>query len=328
MPPRFGAHMSIAGGVDLAVERAVLVGCEALQLFTKSSNQWKARPLRDDEILRFRDGVERHGLAPVIAHDSYLINVGSPDDALWRRSLEALAEEYARCAALDIAYLVMHPGAHVGSGEAAAIERIARAIDEVLSAHPRAATMILLENTAGQGTVIGHRFEHLAMIRRKVRGRRRVGYCIDTQHSFAAGWDLSRAAGYETWVADIERHLGLGNVRALHLNDSKSDCGSRVDRHEHIGRGRIGAGAFWRLANDERFDGLPASIETEKGADCAEDFENLAVLRGLVGRRRAPTSSQLEKLRARGRAQAKEAAPKLARLGRAGGRRRRSSRPS
>ncbi|GAB4222922.1 MAG: deoxyribonuclease IV [Acidobacteriota bacterium] len=321
MPPRFGAHMSIAGGVDLAVERAAIVGCDALQLFTSSSNQWKARPLREDEIARFREGVERHGLAPVIAHDSYLINVGSPDDALWRRSLDALAEEYARCEALGIAYLVMHPGAHVGSGEDAAIGRIAAAIDEVLSAYPRGRTMILLENTAGQGTVLGHRFEQLARIRRAVRARRRVGYCVDTQHSFAAGWDLSDAEGYARWVADIERVLGLGNVRALHLNDSKSDCGSRVDRHEHIGLGRIGAGGFWRLANDPRFDGLPASIETEKGDDCAEDFENLAVLRALVGRKRVPTAAQLGKVRERARERAQKAAPLLAELSRASRRR-------
>lgn len=322
MPPRFGAHMSIAVGVDLAVERAVIVGCEALQLFTKSSNQWKARPLRDDEVARFREGVDRHGLDPVIAHDSYLINVGSPDDALWRKSLDALAEEYARCEALGIAYLVMHPGAHVGSGEQAAVERIARAVDEVLAAHRRGRTMILLENTAGQGTVLGHRFEQLAQIRKRARGRRRIGYCLDTQHAFAAGWDLSQAEGYEQWVGDIEGVLGLANVRALHLNDSKSDCGSRVDRHEHIGLGRIGPAAFWRLANDPRFDGLPASIETEKGDDCAEDFENLAVLRAMVGRKRAPTASQLDKVRARARERAKKAAPLLAELSRASRRRR------
>ncbi len=304
MPPRFGAHMSIAGGVDRGVARAVAVGCEALQVFTKSSNQWRARPLRDDEVAAFREGVRREQLAPVIAHDSYLINVGSPKPELWKKSLEALVEEYARCETLGIAYLVMHPGSHVGSGEEASIERIATALDDLLARFPRAKTTILLENTAGQGTNIGWRFEHLAEIRRRVRARRRIGYCIDSQHSFAAGWNLATPDGYEAWGEALERILGLERIRVLHLNDSKPECGSRVDRHEHIGRGRIGLGGFLRLVNDRRFDGMPAVIETEKGDDCAEDFENLAVLHALVGRRRVPTAAQVEKVRARAREQA------------------------
>ncbi len=295
MPPRVGAHMSIAGGIDLAVDRAVALGCEALQLFTKSSNQWKARPLDPGEVERFREKVERARLQPVIAHDSYLVNVGSPDDALWRKSLDALLVEVERCEALGIPYLVMHPGSHRGAGEEACFDRIAAAIDEIHERHPEPLVTILLENTAGQGTNVGHRFEHLAEIRERLAHPERVAVCFDTQHAFAAGYDLVSPEGWARTWKEFDRVLGKKLLRVLHLNDSKKPLGSRVDRHEHIGFGELGPAPFLRIMNEPRFARLVAAIETEKGEDCREDLQNLYVLRKLVGRKRPPTRAQLEK---------------------------------
>ncbi len=294
MPPRIGAHVSIAGGVDLAVDRAVALGCEAFQLFTKSSNRWDARPLSPPEVERFREKVERAGLQPVVAHDSYLVNVGSPDEALWRKSLRALLVEVERCEVLGIPYLVMHPGSHRGAGEEACFERIAAAIDEIHRRHPEPRVTILLENTAGQGTNVGYRFEHLAEIRERLARPERVGVCFDTQHAFAAGYDLVSPEGWaETWRR-FDRVLGRKLLRVLHLNDSKKPLGSRVDRHEHIGFGHLGPAPFLRVMNEPRFAGLVGVIETEKGPDCREDLQNLHVLRRLAGRRRPPSRDRLE----------------------------------
>ncbi len=292
MPPRVGAHMSIAGGMERAVERAVAAGCEALQVFTRNASQWAAKPFAPGEPERFRAAVDAAGLHPVMAHDSYLINVGSPDEALWTRSLAALDVELQRCAALGVRYLVMHPGSHVGAGEAAAIERIACALDELHARHGREVT-ILLENTAGQGTNVGHRFEHLAAILERTKEPDRVGVCIDTSHAWAAGYDLGTDAGWDATWGELDRVLGLARVRALHVNDSKKPQGSRVDRHEHIGLGEMGPGPFWRLMNDPRFDGLPASLETEKDDDLRDDVRNLAALRALRGLPAPPDAAQL-----------------------------------
>ncbi|RMG45090.1 MAG: deoxyribonuclease IV [Acidobacteria bacterium] len=304
MPPRLGAHMSIAGGVDKAVERAGSAGCEALQLFTRSTGQWAARPLAAAEIARFRRGVKRLGLRPVLVHDSYLINLASPERALWRRSVAALVDEIDRCEALGASYLVVHPGAHMGSGEEAGIDRIARGLDRIHAARPRARVRVLLETTAGQGTTLGHRFEQLAAVIRRVDDPERVGVCADTAHLYAAGYDIGTAEGWRrTWEA-FDAVLGLERLAALHVNDSKRPLGSRVDRHEHIGRGAIPFGAFVRLMNDPAFDGLPAVLETPKGRDLVEDRENLAVLRALAGRRRAPSRSLAERWRADARREA------------------------
>ena len=297
MAPRFGSHMSIAGGLHLAVLRARAVGGEALQLFTKSSNQWAARPLAAEDALAFRAAAAAARLAPVLAHDSYLINVASPDDDLRRRSLDALEEEFVRCAALGVPYLVMHPGAHVGAGEEAGIAAVAEALDEL---HRRRGpdVMVLLENTAGQGTTLGRTFEQLAAIRGRLEAPERVGVCFDTAHAFAAGCDLATDEGWErTWRA-FAAVLGQDRLRALHVNDSKKGLGSRVDRHEQIGLGELGPSAFWRLANDPRFDGLPAVLETEKEEDLADDARKLFVLRRLGGLAAPPSRAEVESWRA------------------------------
>ncbi len=288
MPPRLGAHMSIAGGLDRAVDRAVRAGCETLQIFTASSNRWEGKPLTPEAVAAFREKLAPTGPMPVISHDSYLINCASPDERLWERSVDALRQEAARCAALGIRLLVMHPGAHMGSGEGAGIERVARALDRVLADAPSVDLRILLENTAGQGSALGHRFAQLGAILRRAACSERLGVCIDTQHAFAAGYDLSTEEGWERTWEELAREVGLPRLQALHVNDSRRPLGSRVDRHEQIGLGELGLAAFVRLMNDPRLDGLPASLETEKTEEGCEDEQNLAVLRRLVGLDRPP----------------------------------------
>ena len=278
-----GAHMSIEGGLDLAVERARRAGCDVLQVFTKSSNQWKAKGLSAEDVSRFRMRLETDRIGTVSAHDSYLINMASPDDALHRKSVDALIEELRRCETLGIPYLIAHPGAHVGSGVEAGIRRIAAALNEALAAVPGPQTMVLLETWAGQGTTIGARFEELARILGQLNSPERIGVCFDTCHVFAAGYDIRTAAGYEAALSEFDALLGLARIRAFHLNDSKNDLGCRVDRHEHIGKGWIGLEAFRILMNDARFASVPMYLETPKGPDLLEDIENLATLRSLIG---------------------------------------------
>jgi len=279
-----GAHMSIAGGVDRAIERGAMAGCDAIQMFNKSSNQWRAKPLDDAEVARFRAAMNETGIAPVVSHGCYLINLASPDDALYERSIESFGGEMDRCERLGIPYLVTHPGSHVGSGEAAGIRRIARALTRLLRERPRARLRVLLETTAGQGSSIGHRFEELAEIIGRVDSPDRLGVCVDTCHVFAAGYDLRTRKSYAAVMSELDRAVGLGRVAAFHLNDCKKDLGCRVDRHEHIGKGFLGVDAFRWLMNDPRFDGVPMLLETPKGPDLAEDKVNLALLRSLVKR--------------------------------------------
>ena len=279
---RLGAHMSIAGGVDKSIERGRSVGCDAIQIFTKSSNQWKARPLADDEIARFKAAQVELDIHPVVAHDSYLINLGTPSDALWRKSLDALTQEVERCAALGIPGLVMHPGAHLGSGEEAGLRRIAAALDEVGRRLPGYKTGIWLETTAGQGSVLGHTFEQLRTILELVKEPERIGFCFDTAHALAAGYELRTTEGYQATFAEFDRLLGLSRLHCFHLNDSKKNLGTHVDRHEHIGKGTLGLEPFRMLLNDPRFADCPMILETPKGEDMAEDVENLRVLRGLL----------------------------------------------
>jgi deoxyribonuclease-4 len=283
---KVGAHMSIEGGLDLAVERAARAGCDVLQIFTKSSNQWKAKDLGEPDVARFRERVVREGISIVAAHDSYLINLASPEETLFRRSLEAFVIELERCRRLGIPYLVAHPGAHVGSGTTQGIRRIASALDEAHAAVPGAECRVLLEITAGQGSVIGSRFEEIAEILSAVRSPESLGVCFDTAHAFAAGYDIRSQAGYEATFREFDRVIGLGRLMAFHLNDSRRDLGSRLDRHEHIGRGWIGREAFRLLVNDPRFASVPMFLETPKGPDLREDIENLATLRSLLGRDR------------------------------------------
>ena len=279
-----GAHMSIAGGLEKAVERGAAIGCTALQIFTKNSNQWRARPLEDDEALRFRSAFAASGMSRVVAHDSYLINLCSPDEVLWEKSIDACALELLRCARLGVPWLVIHPGAHMGEGEAPAVRRMAQAIDAVHDRVPRAAASLAIETAAGQGTTIGHRFEQIGAVVARTREPERVGLCLDTCHVFAAGYDLRTRRGYEETMRRLDGEAGLARLVAVHVNDSKRELGSRVDRHEHIGRGHLGLDAFRWLMNDERLREVPLVLETPKDDACREDVRNLTTLLGLVGR--------------------------------------------
>ncbi len=279
-----GAHMSIAGGMGRAVERGADVGCDAIQVFTKSSNQWRARPLSDEEILEFKRLRDETGISPVVAHASYLINLASPDKDLYERSTSAFGEEVDRCETLGIPSLVAHPGSHMGAGEKAGIARVARALNRILRARRRRHVQVLLETTAGQGDSVGHRFEHLREIMGGLESPDRVGVCLDTCHVFAAGYDLRTRRSYHAVMEEFDKIVGLERIRAFHLNDCKKELGCRVDRHEHIGKGFLGLDAFRWLMNDPRFDGIPMLLETPKGKDYAEDRVNLAVLRSLARR--------------------------------------------
>ncbi len=281
--PRLGAHMSIAGGACNALARGRAIGADAVQLFTKNASQWKAKPLTDEDIARFEAARAEAGYSAdvLIVHDSYLINLASPDDALWEKSLAAFGEELDRAGALGIPYLVTHAGAHIGTGEEAGLARIAAGIDKVLDTRP-AGPLILLETTAGQGTCLCYRFEQIARVIEATRYPERIGVCLDTCHVYAAGYDLADPIAYEAMIYDFDRLIGLDRLKALHLNDSKKGLGSRVDRHEHIGKGEIGLNAFRLLLNDPRVNDRPMVLETDKGPHGSEDLVNLATLRGLV----------------------------------------------
>jgi deoxyribonuclease-4 len=276
-----GAHMSIAGGAEQAFPRGEAVGCTAMQVFTKNASQWKGKKLTAEEARAFRSAWERSPIGPVIAHDSYLINLAAPAEDNWNKSLAAFSDEMERCSALGIPALVMHPGAHLGTGEQAGLARIAEAFSRIFAEAPEGVT-VLLENTAGQGTYLGGRFEHLAEIMDRVP-RGRFGICFDTCHAFAAGYDVSSPEGYGATMTEFDRLLGVGLIGAFHVNDCKKGLGSHVDRHEHIGQGAIGREGFRLLMRDPRFLETPKILETPKGEDNEFDLMNLAVLRELAG---------------------------------------------
>ncbi len=278
--------MSIAGGLDLAIERGASIGCSSIQIFNKSNNQWAARPIGEDEVARFRAARTHAGIDPVVAHDSYLINLCSPDDALYGKSMHAVVEELERCGRLGIEWLVVHPGGHMGQGEDFGVRRMAGAIDEIHRRLPGVGTRIVIETMAGQGTVIGHRFEQIAAILARVERPERLGVCLDTCHVFAAGYDLRTPGAYAETMRRFDDEIGLDRLKAVHVNDSKKDLGCRVDRHEHIGRGFLGLEAFRLLMNDPRLVTLPLLLETPKDEKTyKEDVENLNTLIGLVGGR-------------------------------------------
>jgi len=277
-----GAHMSIAGGVDKAILRGQSIGCETIQVFTKSSNRWRAKPLVPEEIARFKQAREESGINPVFGHTSYLINLGSPDEDLWQKSVDSFLVEMERCAALGLPYLVMHPGAHMGAGEDVGLRRIGRALDEILARTEGSGVIILLETTAGQGSNIGYRFEHLARLIEESAYPDRLGVCFDTCHAFAAGYDLRTPEAFHRTFEEFDALIGIGRLKAIHLNDSRGDLGSRIDRHEHIGLGKLGLEPFRLLLNDPRFRNLPMVLETPKGPDMKEDVMNLATLRSLI----------------------------------------------
>ncbi|MCX7824518.1 MAG: deoxyribonuclease IV [Verrucomicrobiae bacterium] len=265
---KFGAHMSIAGGVDKAIERGRRVGCEAIQIFTRGNMQWQSRPLRADEIAEFKRLRAATAIAPVFAHNCYLINLGATNPLNLRRSIEAMVDELQRADALALPFVVAHPGAHMGAGEAAGLRRIAASLREVLGQTRGSPVKIALEITAGQGTCLGHRFEHLAELIERV-GPERLAVCLDTAHLLAAGYDIRDAAGVGRVAKEFARIIGWKFLVAVHLNDSKAPLGSRVDRHEHIGKGQIGRAGFRAIVNHPRFCRVPGVLETPKG-----DFEN------------------------------------------------------
>ncbi|MGB9723902.1 MAG: deoxyribonuclease IV [Chloroflexia bacterium] len=281
--PYLGAHMSIAGRVDQAILRGRSIGCEAVQIFTKQPNRWAAKPLTAEEIAAFGQAWRESGIGPVWAHDAYLINLASPDPALWEQSVQAFQVELERARALVLPYLVTHAGAHKGAGEAEGLRRIVAALDRVLAHVPE--VMVLLETTAGQGDYLCYRFEHLAWVIEHSAHPERLGICFDTCHVFAAGYELRTPEGYEETFRRLDEIVGLERLRVFHLNDSLKGLGSRVDRHTHIGQGQLGLEPFRMLLNDPRFREHPMVLETPKGPEMEEDRRNLAVLRGLLGKR-------------------------------------------
>jgi len=275
--------MSIAGGVDKAPLRGREVGCDAIQVFTKSNRQWRARPLDDDEVAAFQANLKATAMGPVVAHDSYLLNLAAPAAAIWKRSVAAFQEELERAERLGIPYLVTHPGAHLTASEADGIARVAEALNCVHAALPRHRVRVLLETTAGQGSSLGYRFEQLAAILEQLDAAQRVGICLDTCHLFAAGYDIRSEERYRETMRALAACLGVGRVKAIHLNDSRQALGSHVDRHAHIGEGQLGLAAFRWFLNDPRFRRVPMILETPKGEDqVTADRRNLARLRRLL----------------------------------------------
>lgn len=279
-PHPLGAHMSIAGGLDRAFARAEAVGGTALQIFTKNAGQWRGKAIDDAAARAFRAAWGKSGIGPVLAHAGYLINLAAPDAELWGKSKVAFRDELQRCAHLGIPWLVMHPGSHRGQGDEAGLARVVTALKEILADSP-AEVGVLLENTAAQGDYLGGRFEHLAGILARVP-HGRLGVCFDTCHAFAAGYHLASAEGYRQVMTEFDHCVGVESIRAFHLNDSLKGLGSRVDRHEQIGRGAIGRAGFAALMTDARFTAIPKILETPKGEDDAWDRINLALLRQLA----------------------------------------------
>lgn len=282
----FGSHLSVAGGMHKAALDAERLGFDTVQVFTKNQQQWKCKPLEPATIEQWCGECSRLKMETTVSHDSYLINLASPDEALRRKSIDLFVEEIRRCVALRIPLLVTHPGAHVGEGEEAGLRRVAEALDEVHATVPEARGVVVtcLESTAGQGSSLGHRLEHLSEIMSMVKEPERLGVCLDTAHLFAAGYDF-RGRKYSKFRKELESLVGVDRVKVLHLNDSKKELGSRVDRHEHIGRGTIGVEGFKPFVRDDAFDRVPKILETAKGKDDQGrewDAVNLEVLKGLM----------------------------------------------
>jgi deoxyribonuclease-4 len=276
--------MSIAGGYHKALLAASEHKCQTVQLFTKSSNQWNAKPFTDDDLATFRKTLAESGLQWPTAHDSYLINLASPDEALWRKSLEAFVIEVQRAEALGLSYLVTHPGSATDGDEKAGLQRVGKALDEVHERCADAKVRVLVETTAGQGNCLGHRFEHLATLLELVQKPERLGVCLDTCHVFAAGYGLSTAEEYKATIKEFDQVVGLDWLCVFHVNDSLKPQGSRVDRHARLGAGCIGMEAFRLLVNDKRFRDRPMILETpkEEGDNLDMDSVNLGVLRSLA----------------------------------------------
>ncbi len=275
-----GAHISTKGGLHTVFERAAAIEARALALFAKNSNQWKGKVMTDDDVAVFAG---MRNVQPILTHASYLINLATTNAEFHAKSIVALTDELDRAERLGIHAVVLHPGAHMGAGAGVGLEQIARSLDRVHAALPSHKVVTLLETAAGQGSYVGCTFEELGTILDLVDDRERIGICIDTCHVFAAGYEIRTREGYEQMVEEIEEHVGLDNVGAFHVNDSKKPLGSRVDRHQHIGEGEIGLEAFRMLLNDPRFHGIPKLLETPKTVETESDRKNIGLLRSLIG---------------------------------------------
>ncbi|MHB1356301.1 MAG: deoxyribonuclease IV [Anaerolineae bacterium] len=274
--------MSIDGGPANALLRGQQIGCETIQIFTRNASRWTSRDLNTQEINEFAQALQTTGITPVVAHSSYLINLGSPDDILWEKSIAAAINEITRCSALQITTYVLHPGAHMGAGEGAGLARIVSGLDRALEATQGADVVITLEITAGQGSSLGCSFEHLGYMVSHCKYPERLGICFDTAHALAAGYEYRQRGAYEIMWSHFDSAIGLGKLRSIHMNDSKKDLNSHVDRHEQIGQGFVTLEAFRMLLNDPRLVSVPMILETPKGPEMQEDIQNLAMLRSLI----------------------------------------------
>ena len=279
-----GAHMSISGGLHLAVDRAVAAGCSVLQIFTRNSNQWKGKPVSEADAALFRSTFAASGLREVVSHDIYLINLAAPPGETRDKSLVAFRDELETCARLGINKVVMHPGSHLTESPETGLARVVEAFDQLFGEVPQFEGKVLIETTAGQGSNLGRTFEELGTIITGSRFPEKFGVCFDTCHTFAAGYDTASEEGYRDTMEQFDRLIGLGRLECFHFNDSKKGLGSRVDRHEHIGQGTLGLNPFRFILNDPRFATVPKILETPKGDADEMDGVNLALLRGLVGK--------------------------------------------
>ena len=279
---KFGAHMSTGGGVWKALERGRGINCEVIQLFVKNNMQWFGKPYAPADLTQYANEFNQCGFACVFGHTGYLINLGAAASDNRDKSIKSLIQEIQMATDLGLPFLVMHPGAHLGAGEAAGFKQIVAGLNEVFRATKHSSVRIALENTAGQGSCLGHKMSHLAAIYDAVDRPERLGICLDTAHFFAAGYDIRTEKGWNAALAELDSLVGLKEVLAFHLNDSKTDLGSRVDRHAGIGEGKIGREAFRHIINDQRFTSHPGCLETPKGKDLKEDIQNLATLRSLI----------------------------------------------
>jgi deoxyribonuclease-4 len=274
--------MSIAGGVHCAVERAESIGCTTMQMFVKNNNQWLGKKLTTEDISTYKKLLRESSVGPVVVHDTYLINLCATDKVILQKSRDALRDELDRCEMLGVEYLNFHPGSHMGAGEKDGMERIGESLNLIHAQTSGYRVKSVIETTAGQGTAIGYRFEHLRQIIDLVEQRERMAVCVDTCHIFAAGYDIVTEVGYEHTFREFDSVIGLHRLVAFHVNDAKRERGSRVDRHEHIGKGTIGKAGFRLLMNDERFRAIPKILETPKGPEMKEDIKNMRVLKSLM----------------------------------------------
>lgn len=279
---KFGAHCSTSGGVWKALERGASIDAEIVQIFVKNNMQWFGKPHSPNDLALYANQLASQKFSCVFGHTGYLINLGAPPSENRDKSIKSLIQEINFATDLGVPFLVLHPGAHLGSGEENCIKQIVAGLDEAFAATKISPVRIALENTAGQGSCLGHKISHLAAVFDKVKKPERLGVCLDTAHFFAAGYDIRTPKGWDAAIKEVDSLIGLKQILAFHLNDSKTDLGSRVDRHEHIGKGKIGKEAFRHIVNDARFKNSPGCLETPKGKEMREDIENLATLRSLV----------------------------------------------